>query len=176
MARFRMLLAVARCAALAGCAAVAGCGVPAAAIRGPVLPAANYAGSLTTTVVYDHGGITLAPPSRTATATVSWSDAYVTNCMSGDAICDLDRGPTIVLADATVTSAGQAQPDGSVAPLVKDTLVYVLTWTDVACRPAGPMPSPGSTPRTGSDDSCTVVNLVDAGTGKVLYSVQGPDI
>jgi hypothetical protein len=162
--------------AVAGCGVLTGCGVPAAAIRGPVLPVATYAGALTTTVVYDHGGITLAPPNKAGTAMVSWSDAYITNCLSGDAICDLDQGPTIVLAEATVTSAGQAQPDGSLAPLVKDTLVYGLTWTDVPCSAAGPVPSPGSSPRAAPDDSCTVVNLVDAGTGKVLYSVQGPDI
>lgn len=162
--------------ALVGCAVVSGCGVPAAAIRGPVLPVATYAGPLTTTVVYDHGGIALGPPSGTRSAAVSWSEAYTTNCMSGDAICDIDKGPTIVLAVATVTGAGQAQPDGSLTPLVKDTLVYVLTWTDVSCRASGPVPSPGGTADPRPDDSCTVVNLVDAGTGKVLYSVQGPDI
>jgi hypothetical protein len=61
--------------------------------------------------------------------------------MSGDAICDLSQSPTIYLAEATVTSAGQIQDDGSLAPLMKDTLVYVLTWTNVPCTAAGPIPS-----------------------------------
>jgi hypothetical protein len=64
----------------------------------------------------------------------------------------------------------------SLTPLVKDTLVYVLLWTDVPCQPAGPAPSPGSTAAPRPDVTCTLVDLIDAGTGEVLYSVQGPDI
>ena len=162
--------------ALAGCAVVAGCAAPAAAIPEPVLPPASYAGPLTTTVVYDHGGITLAAPSRARAAAVSWADAYEANCRSGDAICDLGQSPTIYLAEATVTSAGQIQDDGSLAPLMRDTLVYVLTWTNVPCTAAGPIPSPGSTAGAPPASACTLINLIDAGTGKVLYSVQGTDI
>src|SRR5262245_37958886 len=162
--------------ALAGCAIAAGCAAPRSAPSGPVLPQATYTGPLTAPAAYDNGSITLAVPSSTRRAAVSWSDAYVVNCRSGDAVCDLSQGPTIVLAEATVTGAGQAQPDGSLTPLVKDALVYVLKWTDVPCSPVGPARSPGDSAVPRPDGTCTLIDLIDAGTGKVLYSVQGPDI
>ena len=162
--------------ALAGCAVIAGCAAPASTSSGPGLPRATYSGPLTAPVAYDHGNINLAVPSPTRMAAIFWSDAYAVNCGSGDAVCDLSRGPTIVLAEATVTGAGQANQDGSMTPLAKDTLVYVLTWTDVPCGPVGPAPSPGGTAASRPDVTCTLVDLVDAGTGKVLYSVEGPDI
>jgi hypothetical protein len=161
--------------AVVGCGVVAGIVALVFAAPEPHLPAATYAGPLTTTVEYDHGGITLTAPSK-ATAAVSWADAYTTGCTTGAAICGLDQSPTIFLANATVTSAGRAQSDGRLTPLLANTLVYVLRWTNVPCSPAGPPPSPGSTADPRPDGSCTVIDLIDAGTGRVLYSVEGPDI
>jgi hypothetical protein len=162
--------------AFAGFGLVAGCAAPAAAIPEPVLPAASYTGPLTTTVVYDHGGITLTAPSGASAPAVSWADAYTANCKSGDAICDLSQSPTIYLANATVTRSGQLQKDGSLEPLMIDKLVYVLKWTNAPCTQAGPVPSPGSKAGPRPNDSCTLINLIDAGTGKVLYSVEGANI
>jgi hypothetical protein len=131
---------------------------------------------LTAPAAYGDGTIMLAVPAPNRKAAVSWSDAYTVNCGSGEAVCDLSKGPTIVFAEATVTGAGQAQPDGSLEPLVNDALVYVLRWTNVACSPVGPAPSPGSTAAPRPAAACTLINLIDAGTGKVLYSLQGPDL
>ena len=166
--RFALILTV--------CGVMAGCAGPAYTPSGPVLPQATYAGPLTAPAAYDHGSVMLAVPSSTRRAAISWSDAYAVNCRSGEAVCDLSRGPTIVLASATVTGAGQAREDGSLEPLVTDALVYVLTWTDVPCGPVGPAPSPGSTAAPRPDAACTLIDLIDAGTGRVLYSMQGPDI
>jgi hypothetical protein len=166
----RSALTVAVLAGLAGCAA------PAAAVPEPALPAANYAGPLTATTTYDKGTIALSAPAPTRTAAVSWSDAYTVNCRSGDAICDLNQSPTIVLAVATVNGAGQMQKDGSIAPLAKDTLVYVIRWTNVPCQPVGPVAPAGAKAPSPSVWSCTLVNLVDAGSGKVLYTIEGPDM
>jgi hypothetical protein len=162
--RFALVLTV--------CAVMTGCAGP----SGPVLPQATYAGPLTTPAGYDNGTVMLAVPSPTRFAAVPWSDAYAVNCRSGDAVCDLSRGPTIVLAEATVTTAGHPRPDGSLEPLVKDALVYVLEWTDVPCGPVGPAPSPGSTAAPQPDATCTLITLIDAGTGRVLLSVEGTDI
>jgi hypothetical protein len=140
---------------------------------GPViLHAATYSGPITTAVRYDNSGITLTVPAADAAAlaTTSWSDAYA-NCLSGAAICDTTSAPTITLANATVDKAGTAAADGSLIPLVTNALVYVVSWTGVPCAPTGG--PPGATPAK-ELDSCTLLNLVDAKSGDVLYSVESP--
>ena len=145
---------------------------------GPVLgpagwPAADYQGAITAPIDYRHSGISLAVPAADAVdqAAVTASQAYA-NCLSGAALCNKASGPTIVLASATASQAGQLAADGSIVPLMPDTLVYMVSWTGVTCMPSGGPPrSPGTEPKT---FSCTVLNFIDAMTGKVLYSVQSP--
>jgi len=128
----------------------------------------TYAGPLEATVRYENSGISLTAP--TAQAATSWTDAYA-NCLSGAAICDATSPPTISLANATVDKAGTAGPNGSLVPLLSNTLVYVLSWTGVPCAPAGGPPGSKSTTQK---FSCTLLNLVDAKSGKVLYTVESP--
>jgi hypothetical protein len=142
--------------------------------NGPViLHAATYDGPIKTAVRYDNSGISLTVPTAAvaALATTSWSDAYA-NCLSGAAICDTTSAPTITLANATVDKAGTAAADGSLIPLVTNALVYVVSWTGVPCAPTGG--PPGSTATAQKPDSCTLLNLVDAKSGNVIYSVESP--
>ena len=69
---------------------------------------------------------------------------------------------------ATVESSGTARPDGTLAPLVKDKLVYASTWEDFPCtRLGGQFPGQKSDQSTGH---CQAVTLFDASTGEMLFS------
>jgi hypothetical protein len=108
-------------------------------------------------VVYRNIGVTLRPP-RDALHVVGWPAAYAT-CATGEAICPPGPGPSIVLADATSTGNNQ----------LNDTPVYVLTFAEQGCAPAGPAPSPSPVP-------CTLMNFVDATTGHFLYAISSPSL
>lgn len=168
----RLVAMLAVCTVMGGCATSAGADAQAQ----PSWPTANYDGPIRARAVYENAGIILDVPSSEQRASVAWSDAYVSNCTTGDAICDPSGPPTIVLAKATTTSAGEEQKDGSIAPIMKDTLVYVVQWTGVPCMPVGPMRPTNETAATAAKHSCTVMNFIDATTGLVLYSVQGPNL
>jgi len=146
--------------------ALAACGPPA----GPgqqSLPPTVYGGPITSTIRYENANVVLDVPTTAATG-VSWLQAY-DNCRTGEAVCDLSRSPTIVLASATTLTSGEAQADGSIRPAVENQLVYVIAWMGVSC------PAPAGPARTyDSGQSCQIVNLVDARTGRVLYTFQGP--
>jgi hypothetical protein len=148
---------------------LSGCGIGRAGAQPkPDLPPARYMGAITEPVLYT--GVVLEPPTTTQVG-VSWTQAYA-NCLTGDAVCDARTGPTISLARATVSGVGEALPDGSVDLLLNERLVYVLTWTGVPCLPVGPPgrhPSPTAVP-------CTLLNFVDASTGDVVHSMQGPSL
>jgi hypothetical protein len=163
-------------AVLALCIALAGCAQVVPGSPGTTTPRAAYLGPIPSDVTYDNAGVTLKVPPANSRPTASWADAYTTNCATGDAICDPTQSPTIYLATATTPSAGDTQPDGSIKPLLQDTLVYVIQWTDVPCTPVGPAAPEGAAASTPTTYSCTILNLVDAETGKVLYSVQGPNL
>jgi hypothetical protein len=149
---------------------LSGCGVghTGAQPTSATLPPARYVGAIAEPILYT--GVVLEPPATTQVG-VSWTQAYA-NCLTGDAICDAGAGPTISLARATVSGVGEALPDGSIDLLLNERLVYVLTWTGVPCLPVGPAarrPVPTALP-------CTVLNFVDANTGAVVHSIQGPSL
>jgi hypothetical protein len=171
------------CSIILSAALLAGCsGSPhdgekslagASSARPPALTPATFAGPLTQELRYPKAGFDLRPPGA-RTASTTWTQAYET-CLTGDSICDPTVGPTITLALVTDLDSGQAQPDGSIRPLLDDTLSYVLTYTGVPCRPTG-----GSDPTSRKNVSpdpvtCTVLNFVSAADAKVLYSFQGPE-
>jgi len=140
------------------------------------LPAAKYLGPIRQPIAYAKAGISLKPPGAVNPA-ASWADAY-DNCRTGDAVCDTNSPPNIALALATAEQAGEAAPDGSIVPLMKDTLVYVLTWIGIPCVPkSGPPPAPDISDSTSASAtySCTLLNFIDASSGKVLYSTEGPN-
>lgn len=116
-------------------------------------------------------GITLGVPEVGAVAAITPNAAYVDSC-STDGVCDKGSSPTIQLAVATDPNAGQDSVGGSLTPVMDHTLAYVLTWTNVPCAPAGARVGATPTPTT-----CTLVDFVDANTGKTLYGLQqsGPN-
>jgi hypothetical protein len=149
------------------CAALSGCG--SAPGDGPQLPPAIYAGPITSPVRYDNAGIVLEVPATT-TVGVTWSQAYE-NCRTGEAVCDTSHSPTISLARATTLASGEAGADGSITPAVNDQLVYVIAWNDAICpAPAGPAHN------TENAGPCQIVDLIDAASGRVLFSVHGADL
>ncbi|HEY8728107.1 MAG TPA: hypothetical protein VIL94_00885, partial [Acidothermaceae bacterium] len=91
-------------------------------------------------------------------------------CAQGSPGCTPLKGPTITLALVTTPNAGNANSDGSIAPLLNHSLTYVLTWDDVECPVGGPAgASLNPTPQSG----CTAVNYVDANTGQSVYAYDG---
>ncbi len=132
-----------------------------------------YQGPAKATVDYMTAGVTVSSPGA-VTPKVSWQAAYDT-CTAGESVCLNGVAPTITLALATSTAAGTAQSDGSMTPLMKDTLVYVMTWTNEPCIPKGgpPVPSGAATP---TPQPCTLLAFVDANTGAALYGAEGPKV
>ncbi len=153
---------------------LSGCAASAVSSPESSLPAATYLGPITTKIEYENAGIVLDVPSSVDVG-MSWSYAYARNC-PGEAICHLDRSPTIVLAEATSPNPTEMQADGSSKPLMQDTLVYVIKWTGVPCVPVGPpmVDEPGGSPP--AIYSCTTLNLIDAVSGTVLFSVEGTNL
>ena len=79
---------------LASCLVLAACATSATAEGGDQpLPSATYAGAITDRAEYADGGIILEVPPASARARASWSQAYVTNCESGEAICVVGQRP-----------------------------------------------------------------------------------
>lgn len=137
------------------------------------LSPARYLGPITSPATYPNLGIDLAPPPAGSLPSTSWEAAY-RNCLTGKAECATGGGPDISLAQATTPAAGARRRDGSINPLVRGTLSYVLTWTGVPCVPTGGGPAvsgrPSSSPKV---YSCIVVDLIDADTGELLYAASG---
>lgn len=162
-------------------------------------PTAEYRGPITQPAYLQQAGIEMTVP--TGSPAVTWKQAYQA-CQTGDAVCDVTATPIITLAAVTARDAGEAGVGGTIVPLMDKTLAYVITQMGVTCAPVGPPPGasggtspvgpppPGSSTESSADRmpetagqrsspgsmSCTVINFVDAATGKVLYSVQGPNL
>src|SRR5262249_33376090 len=117
---------------------------------------ATYAGRLAQPVNYSVAGISLTPP--TGDPRLDWPSA-VSTCDTARSVCAANSPATLTLPNATTTNA-----------LVHDQLVYVLTFTGVPCRPVGPATTPPA-PQT-----CTTINLIDADSGEVLFSAEGPQL
>lgn len=136
-------------------------------------PAPKVVGPLTTPTSYKNAGIELVPDlSATSLNVVSASSAYGF-CGHGEGACSTAGSPTISLARASLPDAGKANSDGSIAPMIANKLVYVITWQGVPCKPAGGPIKPTSNSTSPSKSYiCTMINLVDATSGAFLYGVQ----
>ena len=138
----------------------------------PLPPNATYTGPILDPATVAAADVILDLPA--ARPKTSWQQAYDT-CKSGDAVCDPKAAAVISLASATSPNTGQmSSTNSSIVPLMKRTLVYVITQVGVPCAPSGPPPGPGTKASTAPVYSCTFVNFVDAANGKVLYSTNGP--
>jgi hypothetical protein len=141
---------------------------------GQAVPAnVSYVGPITSSATYDGGSISLSVPSSSDQPTASWQSTYA-NCASGDAICDPAYPMSISLARVTDLQSGTAVPGGSISATLDNTLAYVFSQHNVPCSPVGPPASSVTTNAAGYE--CTILNFVDASSGSVLYSVQGPNL
>ena len=130
-----------------------------------------YLGPLKSAVDLSRTGVTLSPPGDVAPK-VSWETAYAT-CTTGASVCLPGVEPTITLALATSQGTGTQQPDGTLTPLMKDTLIYVFTWTNEPCIPKGGPPRPSGAPGP-TPQPCTLLAFMDANSGAALYGSEGP--
>lgn len=129
----------------------------------------SFMGPLVSRVDYSEPGVTLLPPG-TASAAVGPESADQA-CASGKAVCG--EGPaTSQLALATVYGSGTINKDNSTTPLLKDKLVYVLTWPDFLCVPAGGPPPTVSGGGSVQKSRCGGVVLIDANSGTDLYNFR----
>ncbi len=132
----------------------------------------RYVGPITRAVSYPEAGISLQKPPSSSQPSVSWETAFQ-SCSTGKARCDAGSSVTISLALATETQAGQANPDGSINPVMDHALVYVISQSGVSCTPVGPA---RGTTTTFVTYSCTMLNFIDARTDKVLFIVSSPGL
>jgi hypothetical protein len=132
--------------------------------------ASSYLGPIPRAVSYGDTGITLAVPPDGASPSVSWQSA-ISNCST----CVAGAPVSVSLALATELLAGQANSDGSIAPVMDKTLVYVLSQSGLTCSPAGPAGTPSSS-STGGSYPCVFLSFVDAHSGTDLYAVDGPGL
>lgn len=130
----------------------------------------TYEGPVTSGSVGGPTGVSLEPPGEVVPA-VPWT-AVADACVSGDALCDPAGRGTVTLARATARQAGEARPDGSIAPLMDDRLVYVMRWPGVPCLPSGPPPARGTSPGPVNPRTCDLWDYLDADTGKIVYAVS----
>jgi hypothetical protein len=131
---------------------------PTATYRGPITQPSNDSGT----------GVIRAVPPPADVPSGSWSSAAA-NCGTGAAICDSSAPISVWLALATDSQAGNDNPDGSITPVMENSLVYVLVQTPVACRKNGPS---GGPPTSVQIMSCISINYIDANTDSPLYATQ----
>lgn len=156
---------------IAALAILTGCARSTSAVGASPLPNATYSGPILApaTVAAD---VSLQVPA--VRPKISWQQAYDA-CKSGEGTCDQQAAAVISLASATSPNTGEiSSTDSSIKPLMHGTLVYVITQVGVPCAPSGVPAGPGTKPTTAPVYTCTFVNFVDAATGKVLYSTNGP--
>jgi hypothetical protein len=83
----------------------------------------SYAGPIPLAGAYSETGISLSVPPAAAKPGVPWQTA-LNNCFTSGGICSPDLPATVSLAVATDRQAGQGLPNGSIAPVMDNTLVY----------------------------------------------------
>jgi hypothetical protein len=160
-------------AGLVGCAASGATGAPATGgVRAALaVPDQRLAKART----YPTAGIMLAPPIGW-TASVTASAAYDL-CRTGVAGCPDGQPTSVELAAMTDVSYGATGADGKLRQPVKDTLVWALSWRNIACPPSsGGAFVPGATRPSGATAPtvCDEVSFVDATSGVFLITYTGP--
>ena len=132
----------------------------------------SYAGPIPRAVTYSETGISLTVPPAAAKPGVTWQTA-LDNCFTSGGICSPDLPATVSLAVATDRQAGQGPPNGSIAPVMDNTLVFVVAQSGEPCVSSGP---PGSSQNTAQTSSCTILDFFRADTGAEAYAVSGPAV
>ncbi len=140
------------------------------------LPTPGYAGAITAPISYGDTGISLAVPPSSSQPSVSWEAAFQ-NCSTHQAICSPSSPITISLASATEKQAGQQNADGSLVPIMDNTLVYVISQSAVPCRPVGPARPTGNNGNpTGNTGNPTGNSKGQAGPAGKPIGNSGPGV
>lgn len=187
----KVLLAPMMVVLMAGCASRATATATAAASR-EIKPTSNssaesspvglYVGPIIEPLNYANVGVTVDPPGGEV-AKVTPSEANAT-CATGDASCPYGIAPTISLGKATSIYAGTHEADGKFSPLMSETLVYMLSWSDLPYSPTNVPVQQTSDTGTGAVQidtqspstvyKCVQITFVDANSGDVLYGFSSP--
>lgn len=133
----------------------------------------TYTGPIASDKNYVEPGIYLQPPQSSSSPSASYNDAF-SDCTTGANICAPGYPISISLAVATDDQAGQEGASGSIIPVMNATLVYVVSQTGIPCIPVGP--GGGGSSTTIPTYHCTVLEFVDANSGKALYAVSSPGL
>lgn len=134
-----------------------------------------YLGPVSSIQRLDGGDVIVSPPDASETANASWRTAFQM-CSDGTGVCTDSSIPSIALGDVTTEAAGSAGPNGTIIPLINNSLTYVVRWDKVPCPPsAGPADeSSSSSPSDQPAKLCTLIDLVDANSGQYVYAFEGP--
>lgn len=124
---------------------------------------------VSTTQRWADGSVTVIPPRPGDVPAISVTDALAT-CGRGSACGSVSRLPVVLLGRATASGAGEQNPDGSLTPVMADTLVFEMIWSGLTCLPAVGTAT-GTVSGAPAYDDCTTVAWVDATTGAALYGI-----
>jgi hypothetical protein len=109
-------------------------------------------------------GVTLRPPPQQAAPPISGPQAFHT-CATGDSVCVPALTADVYLALAEGPDSGMSSK-----------LVWVIDYSESSCLPYGIPPAGSANPamvkRLLTPYRCRLVNLVDANTGRTLWSVR----
>jgi hypothetical protein len=138
--------------------------------------AAQYLGPITKSVSDPEASVILDVPPPTAQLALASMDSVMATCTSHESLCSTIGTPTISLVAVTTPFTGTAGPDGTIVPELNNTLAYDLQWTNVPCGHPGGAPRQAG-PNTAAATSaalseCTVMNFIDAKTGKYLLTTS----
>jgi hypothetical protein len=131
-----------------------------------------FIGPVRSREVWDGGTVIMDPPAVGDRPTVS-VDAVLATCKSNQSVCGpADAVVHVAYGRATSPGTGTNLANGATDPLMKNRLVYEMSWTGVQC--------PIKAHLTGSTETfvlpsstCTLVSWVDARSGNALYSLSG---
>jgi hypothetical protein len=178
------LLAFGPALALAGCVGGPGTGgsatgavPPAATVSSPPASQASIPAGTALKAARTLGdpNITISPPGGAVPA-ISSEAAYQL-CLKGVAGCLPEQPTEIVLALVTDTAYGTTSPAGVNTLILKNTLVWAISWigsSQCVFSGGGAGGPPGSTPQPSAPQSqplCDSISFVNATTGAFIYNV-----
>jgi hypothetical protein len=136
----------------------------------------SYGGAESQTETFNNGSLVLAPPQSSDRPQESWQSVYAAQC--GNGACSNSQKTRMVLARATDLSVGQTT-NGTFVPSANDRLAYAIIQTGVPCSDVGSGGGSGTadvSTTTTTPTTCTDVRIIEANTGEVLFSQEGPQI
>lgn len=131
----------------------------------------DFKGPITSPLTYQGKQITLDPPPP-GTAPAQTAVVALHDCETGDSVCFPGPGATVLAEVTSQVTGGSIQPDGHTEPTIVNRLSYVTTWESVGCLAiGGSFPGYQGKPAP-STATCTLVTVVDANSGNVLFGFE----